>query len=229
MSQLATVADTAMPAPREAAPPLHPALSVSPLFSLIRRWPNFLNPQECDDLLDGVDIERRWQQRLHDPTRPGGIVNLSIRNSKQADTSRIRLSLRALFRRVVLRTIEPAYGLRIEWIEEPQLLIYETGGHYAPHADTSARSDRDAIGRDIDRDISLVLYLNDGFAGGTLLFPRLGIEIEPTPGLLLAFPSDARFVHGAMPVTAGLRLAVVTWLKAEGTCISFPPSPGFRP
>jgi predicted 2-oxoglutarate/Fe(II)-dependent dioxygenase YbiX len=215
----------------QGAPPLlHPALADPPggsRASLIRRWPGFLSADDCDDLIEGVDQSRAWRHRVMDPRQPGGRLDPAIRNAKCADTSLVRRSIRALMRRAAEAKIEPGFGLEIEWIEEPQLLVYETGGHYAPHPDTGPG--RVAGLRDADRDVSVIVYLNDGFEGGTLLFPELAVELQPTPGLLVAFPSDPRFLHGALPVTRGLRYAIVSWMKAVGTVQSASPPPCFVP
>jgi predicted 2-oxoglutarate/Fe(II)-dependent dioxygenase YbiX len=211
-------------------PLLHPSLADPPCGdrrALIRRWPSFLGAADCADLIAGVDPERTWRHRVMDPHQPGGRLDRAIRNAKSADTSLVRRSIRDVMRRAAQAKIQPAFGLAIEWIEQPQLLVYETGGHYAPHPDTGPGWLPGL--RDADRDVSVILYLNDAFDGGTLLFPELGFELRPRPGLLVAFPSDARFLHGALPVTRGLRFAVVTWMKAAGTVQSAPPAPGFAP
>ena len=69
----------------------------------------------------------------------------------------------------------------------------------------------------IDRDYSILLYLNEGYIGGEIDFPNFGLKFQPKKGLLLAFPSDARYVHAARPVTAGTRYALVSWAAAKGT------------
>ncbi|MDB5367781.1 MAG: hypothetical protein JWM77_3708 [Rhodospirillales bacterium] len=215
---------------QSALPLLHPALadpSGGSRASLIHHWPGFVAAEDCDDLIEGVDPTRVWRHRVMDPRQPGGRLDPAIRNAKSADTSLVRSSIRALMQRAVQEKIQPSFGLEIEWIEQPQLLVYETGGHYAPHPDTGPG--RVAGLRDADRDVSVILYLNDGFDGGTLLFPDLAVELQPAPGLLVAFPSDPRFLHGALPVTRGLRLAIVSWMKAVGTVQSAPLPPGFAP
>ncbi|GIL41274.1 prolyl hydroxylase family protein [Roseiterribacter gracilis] len=218
------------PATLSHAPLLHPALvdsSTGSRSDLIRRWPGFLAQDDCEDLIDGVDPTRTWRHRVMDPRQPGGRLDPAIRNAKSADTSLVRRSIRSLLQRAVHEKIQPSFGVEIEWIEEPQLLVYETGGHYAPHPDT-AQGRMPGL-RDADRDVSVILYLNDAFEGGTLLFPELQVEIQPAPGLLVAFPSDPRFLHGALPVTRGIRFAIVTWMKATGTVQSAPPPPSFAP
>ncbi len=63
-----------------------------------------------------------------------------------------------------------------------------------------------------------LLYLSGRFTGGDLEFPRHGVRIRPRPGLLVAFPSDHRYVHTAHPVKTGERHIPVSW----GTIVGSP-------
>ena len=124
---------------------------------------------------------------------------------------------------LVTKHIEPFYNLEMETWELPQLLVYKEGGIYKPHAD-GAKWVKDGEGkgdghweRFLDRDISLLLYLNDEFTGGHLHFPAQEIEIKPEPGLLVAFPSSAAYRHGAEQTQSGYRVVLVSWMSAFGT------------
>ncbi|GAB4511544.1 MAG: hypothetical protein Tsb0020_29350 [Haliangiales bacterium] len=65
------------------------------------------------------------------------------------------------------------------------------------------------------RDVSALLYLNDGFAGGQVVFPQYQRQIAPRAGLLLAFPSNRRFLHAVTPVVSGTRYALALWLTRD--------------
>lgn len=124
----------------------------------------------------------------------------------------------AVLRKVFLEQVEPHYGTRIEWYEQPELLRYRGGGHYAPHADAenwdpSAQS----WTRAIDRDFSILLYLNEEFQGGALTFPNFGLRLAPAAGMLVVFPSDHRFVHCAEPIESGERVVLVSWCASKGS------------
>jgi predicted 2-oxoglutarate/Fe(II)-dependent dioxygenase YbiX len=104
-------------------------------------------------------------------------------------------------------------------------LRYRPGGHYKPHADSENwhREQRQWV-RGMDRDYSILVYLNDGYDGGELRFPNFGFRLQPRAGLLVCFPSDHRYLHEVAPVTAGTRYALVSWITARGT-----PRVGGRP
>jgi hypothetical protein len=43
----------------------------------------------------------------------------------------------------------------------------------------------------------------------------VGLRIKPTAGLLVAFPSDERYVHQVLPVTAGKRYSLALWFTQD--------------
>jgi len=108
----------------------------------------------------------------------------------------------------------------------PDFLIYHPGGFYRPHRDGSEGSP-EHIRR---RRVSVVVFLNgqsqepdlDTFGGGGLTFyglmdglewSRCAFTLDPAPGLLVAFRSDA--LHEAQPVSFGKRYVVVTWFTQQ--------------
>ena len=111
----------------------------------------------------------------------------------------------------------PRSGQQIDWFEEPQLLRYTAGGFYLYHVDAYYRvPEEQAWRKSVDRDISMLLYLNDDFEGGELEFKRFAWCLKPAAGMLVWFPSDVRYEHMALPVTSGCRYVVVSWAAASG-------------
>ena len=84
------------------------------------------------------------------------------------------------------------------------LLRYEVGEEYKEHVD---------CGNGVFRTLSAILYLNDDYVGGELVFPELDLVIKPKAGDLLLFPSNFSYVHKAAPITSGTKYSVVTWFK----------------
>ena len=108
------------------------------------------------------------------------------------------------------------FGLALSRHEEPQYLRYGPGAFFAPHRD---RPRADGL-ETSDRKVSLVLFLNDDYEGGRLIFYDLigergfagvGLACDPAPGLAIAFRSDT--MHEVTPVTAGERFTIVTWFS----------------
>ena len=112
------------------------------------------------------------------------------------------------------------FGVTLGACEAPTFLAYRTGDFYRPHYDRPEPGDLVA-GAARARQVSVVMFLNDDYAGGALMLYGLvadaawrdyGFAVTPEPGLLIAFPSDR--LHEVTPVISGERYTVVTWFPA---------------
>lgn len=177
----------------------------------------FLSPLECRKLvsmansLEGQHFKMRDRAmnltNTLDPTRVCEWMKLG-------DSQKI---LDDLVARALEEQILPLTDQRIDWYEEPQLLRYTSGGFYRYHVDAyDPVPEVKAWRKVIDRDISLLIYLNDNFNGGELEFKRFSYSLRPRSGMLAWFPSDVRYEHMAKPVTSGYRYAIVSWAAASG-------------
>ncbi|MFT6285502.1 MAG: hypothetical protein ACJA09_000237 [Alcanivorax sp.] len=118
----------------------------------------------------------------------------------------------AMVRRAFRDEAQPFYGRELRSLETPHVLRYRVNSYYRPHADSDQLNPTSQRWERIhDRDLSLLIYLDDDYDGGELAFPNFDFRLRPRPGMLVIFPSDFRYLHGAMPVTRGLRHAVVSW------------------
>jgi len=117
-----------------------------------------------------------------------------------------------LVRRAYACEIEPFYSCKLKSLEAPQVLRYSRGSHYKPHSDSDVINPATGRWRKAqNRDYSLLIYLDEDFEGGELIFPNFNYKLRPEAGMLAAFPSDWRYLHGAMPVLSGVRHAIVSW------------------
>jgi hypothetical protein len=65
------------------------------------------------------------------------------------------------------------------------------------------------------RDYTGVVYLNDNFTGGELVFPDRDVVIAPKPGLFVGFPSNHEFVHAVPKVLSGKRYSLPVWFTVN--------------
>jgi predicted 2-oxoglutarate/Fe(II)-dependent dioxygenase YbiX len=108
-------------------------------------------------------------------------------------------------------------GQTLDWFEAPDLMRYHAGGFYVKHADSQNPQPATRTWKKvIDRDLSLLIYLNDDFEGGGLKFEKFNYRLRPRAGMVVMFPSDSRYVHTAEIVTHGVRYAVVSWASVRG-------------
>ena len=148
-----------------------------------------------------------------------GRIDRGVRSTGVVPTRTIGPRLSGIVGNLLAAYVEPFYDRKVEWWERPRLLRYTVGDRYGLHADADRKVD---VGgslvwrRHLDRDVSLILYVNDAFTGGKLHFPAQNLKIEPKAGLLVAFPSSAAYLHEAEPTDSGQRFALVSWAAIVG-------------
>lgn len=149
------------------------------------------------------------------------VINKQIRDTQQVKlTKAIEKKLHAIDDASIASIINPYYDVEVRDCEPSQILHYGVGGHYIPHVDAETLY-KDDIGlelweKTLDRDLSVVYFINDDYSGGELFFPALDLVIEPEAGTLVCFPSDHNYIHGVRPVTSGHRYTIVTWMRVAG-------------
>ena len=204
------------------------------LLSNILIEPQVLTQEAIQELLNHAKQSTTTDLSVFDPDKTNEtgetswIVDKDIRDTQIIEFGDLFPKIEDLFKNLVRNIINPFYNVEVWDSEVPQFLRYGIGGHYAPHIDGRSiwvAPNGDKIWRrSTDRDLSIVLFLNDGngkdFDGGNFMFPELGIEVPPKAGTLVCFPSDQNFLHGVSPVTkihneVG-RLAIVTWMRIKG-------------
>ena len=149
------------------------------------------------------------------------VINTDVRNTQQVHLAQtVGQKLDGIHEAAVAAVVNPYYRVEVRDSEPLQVLHYGVGGHYIPHVDAETLyKDDDGLElweKTLDRDLSVVYFLNDDFSGGELFFPALDLSIRPEAGTLVCFPSDHNYIHGVQPATAGHRYTLVTWMRVKG-------------
>lgn len=197
----------------------------NPLSYILIR-PNVINEYGLKELRQHIEQTNKTDLSVFDPHKSnetGGkewIVNKDVRDTQHVEAGPIFPKIVDLLKDTVREVINPFYGIEILESEIPQILSYGIGGHYCPHIDGESlwrTPDNELIWKkSTDRDISMVLYLNDDYEGGDFIFPDLKVRVRPEPGMLVCFPSNHHYKHGVEPVTRGQRYSIVCWATAKG-------------
>lgn len=61
--------------------------------------------------------------------------------------------------------------------------------------------------------LSIIVYLNDSFKGGELVFPELNYSVTPKPGMLIAFPGNRNYKHKINDWEYGFRDSISIWTR----------------
>ena len=107
---------------------------------------------------------------------------------------------------------KPIFKTEATNIEPTQFLKYDIKDKYNEHNDSEDWRDG-KLARVVNRDISVLFYLNDDYEGGELEFTKLGLTIKPKKGMMIAFPSYFEFSHRVHPVKFGTRYSLATWIE----------------
>ncbi len=121
---------------------------------------------------------------------------------------------------LVRQRIAAAVGLPVGALETSQILHYAVGEQFARHVDYL-----DPAGPDVaehgQRIVTMLIYLNDAFAGGETDFPRLGLRHRGAAGDALIFTNldpatgagDPRTLHAGLAPTSGEKWVFSQWVR----------------
>lgn len=111
----------------------------------------------------------------------------------------------------------------IERGEPLQILHYQPGGEYKPHHDyfdPAHPGSEQVLAQGGQRIATLIMYLNDVEAGGSTVFPQVGLDVLPRKGHAVYFAYcaengtlDPRSLHGGSPVSAGEKWIATKWFR----------------
>lgn len=199
MSLLNDGSPASLPEPEELAP-----------GGAVVRYPRLLTPVECAyiaraaaDLLEpAVVIDPASGRHIRHPHRTSDGAVLG--------PTRETLPVRAINRRVAAIS-----GTDVNQGEALTVLRYAPGQQFRPH--------HDALSRTVNQRVTTVLlYLNQGFAGGETTFPAYGLSIAPRGGDALLFTNtlpggqpDPRARHAGEPVRQGVKWLATRWIRAR--------------
>jgi prolyl 4-hydroxylase len=102
-----------------------------------------------------------------------------------------------------------------------QVLRYRPGAEYQPHYDyfePGHASTPGILKRGGQRVATLVMYLNTPVAGGSTIFPDIGLDVAPVKGNAVFFSYDrphpsTQTLHGGSPVLDGEKWVATKWLR----------------
>ena len=154
---------------------------------------DILDEYKAMDWFDANVAESRYKNNK-------GITEKDIRN---ASVSSVSLYLQNILDKEIRPLVKKyaeehsIYGLEHQYYH---VVKYVKGQFFAEHTDAT---------EEYPRKISVLLYLNDDYSGGTITFTKLNRSIKPDKGTVIIFPSSDEFSHSADPVEDGTKYVVV--------------------
>jgi prolyl 4-hydroxylase len=178
---------------------------------------NLLAPEECEEL---IEMSRGKLARSSVVNAATG--NYDVHPHRTSSGTHFNRGENPLIQRIERRVSELVQH-PVERGEPLQILHYQPGGEYKPHYDyfDPAQPGNDIVLRQGGQRVAtLVMYLNDVEAGGSTVFPEIGLDVLPRRGNAVYFAYtteqgqlDARSLHGGNPVTEGEKWIATKWFR----------------
>lgn len=197
---------------------------------------DFLPAETCARWIAYLETQPRQALAVHshDDSEPSGLAKQQVsgRVTDKVEQGELAQEIVTTVGRAYAEPIKEVCGRAVEWYENPQVLRYEPGGLYGPHSDSDHFLPAEGLWKKvIDRDMSMLLYLNQDFTGGELSFRQFNYTYRPQAGDLLFFPSNGQYAHQALPVRSGTRYVIVSWaaFQNEPRVMTMRPSDSIYP
>lgn len=187
---------------------------------------NLLAPEECEQL---IELSRVKLQRSTVVNAETGAYD--VHPDRTSSGTHFERGENALVARIEQRIAE-LVDRPVEHGEPIQILHYLPGAEYKPHFDyfdPAQAGNETVLAMGGQRVATLVMYLNDVQAGGSTVFPSIGLDVLPRRGSAVYFAyttesgeTDPRSLHGGSPVVAGEKWIATKWLRqrAYGTKVA---------
>ncbi|MEW5880822.1 MAG: 2OG-Fe(II) oxygenase [Pseudomonadota bacterium] len=176
-----------------------------------------LADDECDEL---IALSRRKLTRSSVVNAETGAFD--VHPDRTSSGTHFERGENELVRRIENRIAE-LVSCPVERGEPIQILHYRPGAEYKPHFDffdPAYPGNESVLAMGGQRVATLVMYLNDVIAGGSTVFPEIGLDVLPRKGNAVYFAYttedgqlDRRTLHGGSPVAEGEKWIATKWLR----------------
>jgi prolyl 4-hydroxylase len=157
---------------------------------------DILRPAECADMIGRIEALEPTAASI--TTAAGFVMRPDIRNNARVMFDDVALAAE-LFARLGSALPARLCDRRLVGVNERfRCYRYEPGQRFAPHYDGAYRRSATECS-----ELTLMVYLNEGFGGGTTAFHDFGIEATPSTGAALVF--QHRQLHEGCVVTSGVK------------------------
>ena len=195
-----------------------PAVRVIRDAPSMRTCEGFASPPECEWL---IDLARKRLQRAKIYRKDAaGHEHSHTRTNTESDYT---FSNADIVLNLIRARLATAASIDPRHFEVAKLLHYEPGQQFEPHCDFQEPATpalRQEIERYGQRVATLLVYLNDDYAGGETDFPRIGVRHKGARGDALLFanvqPSgalDYDTLHAGLPPSSGVKWVLSQWVR----------------
>jgi len=168
--------------------------------------PDVMTPADCAGLIEMLEGEGFDDAPIS--TAYGPVMRKDVRNNKRLMFDHEQLAGRLYDK--VAASLPNLCGTRpIGANERFRAYKYEPGERFAPHLDGAYRRNAHECS-----ELTLMIYLNEGFGGGATAFLDYELQVVPKTGMALLF--QHRILHEGCPVTSGIKYVLRSDIMYSG-------------
>ncbi len=157
---------------------------------------NFISEEDLKTILDDLRNPKGWSQ--------SGVFYQKSEKNYSNDT---KILLSEKYKFMAQELIDDELNV-INWQDMLQKFIPNDISEWAiaPHADRFDYNEKGA-GESTSKHVTkgFIVYFNDDFTGGEIVYTNKNITVKPEPGMLLVHPGTEEYEHGVKAVTSGER------------------------
>jgi len=171
-------------------------------------YPNVFTIKECQEYIDYFDSEYSKKQETNSELIDGIKLDIPIENNSTGIDQHKVNTLNNKFKYLT----EHAHNISAK-LTTMHGLIWQTESFGNYHSDNS-----DIDGNDIGASqykFSTILYLNDDYLGGEILFRDHDLSIKLNAGSILSFPGGIKNIHRINRVAEGKRYNIVSFFDVN--------------
>ncbi|MFK8050672.1 MAG: 2OG-Fe(II) oxygenase [Halioglobus sp.] len=182
------------------------------VLDYIRYFPNFVDSQLCDDVLNHYKENAQWQSStFSDGTGvlPGSEERVKMDEYWIHQDEKYYHELKVFFRNAVMEYIQAFPQIAPQAFTSFRMNHYPVGGFMESHIDNIHHSHGQEYGYP---HLTALVLLNDDYAGGDFELCGGGFVANKQKGSVIVFPSNFMFPHEVKRVTEGDRFSLMTWI-----------------
>lgn len=185
---------------------------------LIVSFENFLKEETINSIVEEFNNQNIWEYNI-DIDSPKEIKNVLLNSQfvDQHDTINFLV--------LNLCDVISQYFGEVYCSVKPSVRRWEKGEIQLSHMDNIEPDGKIPFTKDKDFypypiiDLTAIIYLNDNYLGGHILFPKRNIEIKPKAGSILVWPASED--HSVKEVLSNYRYTILCFLIKARTLAAF--------
>ena len=166
---------------------------------------NFLSQKDCEKIISYCE-----ESSLFKRSKIGGSYGVKVSDYRTSSSAVIEMNEDTSIIPNLREKIASFLGCPIHKIEKLQTVRYYKTETYKAHFDSHKNN----------RQLTCLLYLNEGFMGGETYFPEIDFGVSPKVGRLLVFNNlqngevISQSLHQGSAVLEGLKYACNIWIRS---------------